>query len=280
MRVGLPYCSHDKLTYYECVKDKIIKGPFGPRRFIVGAFDAPTLELSAPKSFTQKEVSQFIETLIKLENPTGLVLAMGLNRLLVREPPLYSSKLYDISAVNYLWSQYPLPKNNRIRLIYSNQQFFLYKYLGSWPYYYLADRIETIKEFGDLYHAEMGVAYIWDNYPNTVLPIKRPNLSKTIELRTFEFGRMKFEYASKQNEFLVINDAWHSQWRAHINGSEATILKTNGIFKGIPLPAGKGTVELFFDNTPYKFGIWITVVGWLCFLGGWYVFLIKSKQLV
>ena len=41
--------------------------------------------------------------------------------------------------------------------------FFLYKYLDSWPYYYLANRIDTIKEFKDLYQAEKGVAYLWDN---------------------------------------------------------------------------------------------------------------------
>ena len=282
MRVGRPYCSHDKLTYYECVKNKILRGPFGSRRFIVGAFDVPALELSAAKSFTQKEVSEFIETLVKLGNPTGLVeelTAMGTNRLLVREPPLYSSKLYDISAVKYLWSQYPLPKTNRTKLIYSGKQFYLYKYLGSWPYYYLADRIDAIKEFKDLYHAEMGVAYVWDGDPNAILRIKRPNLSKMIKLITFEFDRMKFEYTSKQNEFLVINDAWHSQWRAYVNGIETIILKTNGIFKGIALPPGKGTVELFFDNTPYKLGIWITVVGWVFFLAGWCVFLFKSKHL-
>ena len=256
----------------------MLDGPFGSRRWIVGYFDTPALELSAPKSFTQKNVAEFLETLIKLENSVELNDSMGFNRLLVREPPLYSSKVYDISGVNYLWSQDPLPETDRIELVYSSQQFFLYKYLGSWPYYYLADRIETIKEFEDLYHAEMGVAYIWDSDASTTQPIKRANSSKFINLKTFKFDRMEFEYSSEQNEFLVINDAWHDQWRANVNGSETIILKSNGVFKGIPLPPGKGTIELFFDNSPYKPGIWITVIGWIFFLGGWRVFSVQSKQ--
>ena len=142
----------------------------------------------------------------------------------------------------------------------------------------MADRIETINEFKDLYHAEMGVAYIWNNDSSAIPPTKRPNLSKFINLKTFEFDRMEFEYASEQSEFLVVNDAWHRQWRANVNGSETIILKTNGVFKGIPLPPGKGTIELFFDNSPYKLGTWITVIGWIFFLGGWWVFFFKSKQ--
>jgi hypothetical protein len=257
----------------------MLKGTFGPRRWFVGYFDTPVLELSAPKSFTQQDVSKFLETLIKLENQTELNTNMGLNRLLVREPPLYSSKVYDITGVNYLWSQDPLPDTKRLELIYSNQQFFLYKYLDSWPYYYLANRIDTINEFKDLYQAEKGVAYLWDNDLSSIShQIKNSSSLKFINLKIFEFGRMVFEFATEQNEFLVVNDAWHTQWQAKVNGSDVTILKANGIFKGIPLPAGKGKVELFFDNSPYKVGIWISAIGWVFFLCGWWVFFLKSKK--
>jgi uncharacterized membrane protein YfhO len=76
----------------------------------------------------------------------------------------------------------------------------------------------------------------------------------------------------------VISDAWHPNWRANINGINAGIIKTNGVFKGILLPAGKGKVELYFDNSSYRLGIWISLAGWVLFISSWIIFYRKSRK--
>ena len=277
MRVGVPFCKQNSGDYYNCVKKKFFGGDYGPKRWRIGHMYTPALELSKAKSFTQNEVSEFIQTLIKIEKPTWRY-PYGFHRRLQRGPPLYSSKYYDIVGVKYLVSMDPIPASNRIKLIHSNRQFYLYKYLGAWPYYYLANRIETIETYADMYYAERGAAYIWENEPT--VPLVKENIhAKKIHLKNFQYGRFEFEYESKEPEFLVVSDAWHPYWQAKINGIETNIIKTNGVFKGISLPPGKGVVELFFNNSPYKPGIWISIYGWTLFLGGWILYNLKSTQL-
>ena len=89
---------------------------------------------------------------------------------------------------------------------------------------------------------------------------------------------MEFDYASNKKEFLVIADAWHPQWKAKFNGSPIEIVKTNGVFKGIPLPIGKGKAQLYFDNSSYRPGIWISLVGWVLFIIGWILFSRKLRS--
>jgi uncharacterized membrane protein YfhO len=64
-------------------------------------------------------------------------------------------------------------------------------------------------------------------------------------------------------------DSWHPNWRAHLNGKETPIVKTNGVFKGVLLPPGEGVVHLFFDNSTYQNGVWISAITWSLFLFGW-----------
>jgi hypothetical protein len=276
-RVALGFLNNaDPYDYYDCIKKKYIDRKFGEFRHIPGYMSTPPVfELSAGTSHTQYEVYEFKKALIKKEFPKQKF-PMGLSRTLQRDPPLLSSKLYDISGVKYLFSSNPLVEADRIKLAYSSRQFYLYQYLDSWPYFYLADRIETILDFEDLYEAEKGVAYLWEEGPDISIPTKISDSTKNITLSLFEFDRMEFDYKNNQSEFLVISDAWHPNWRAKINGVDADIIKTNGVFKGILLPAGKGKVQLYFDNSSYRPGIWISLAGWVLFISSWITFSRKS----
>jgi len=277
MRVGMPRCKTAP-DYNECVKRKFFERELGPRRWNPGFFGvSPVLELSAPKTHTQHEVSEFIKALITKEFPESKF-PLGLNRSLQTEPAFLSSKLYNITGVKYLLSQDPLEETDRMKLVYSAHQFFLYKYLGSWPYFYLADRIETISSYEDLFEAKKRVAYLWEQDPKIILQPKALNHTSIIKLHKFEFDRVDYDYESNEAEFLVISDAWHPNWRAKINGIDTKIVKANGVFKGILLPPGKGRVHLYFDNSSYRPGIWISIAGWVLFIGGWIVFSRRNWQ--
>ena len=123
------------------------------------------------------------------------------------------------------------------------------------------------------------MAYLWEGGPDISIPSKISDSTKNITLSLFEFDQMEFDYKNNQSEFLVISDAWHPNWRAKINGVDADIIKTNGVFKGILLPAGKGKVMLYFDNSSYRHGIWISLAGWVLFISSWIIFSRKSWKL-
>jgi uncharacterized membrane protein YfhO len=91
----------------------------------------------------------------------------------------------------------------------------------------------------------------------------------SLELKKFNYGDIEFNYISHEYEFLVISDAWHPNWRAKINGKDVNILKTNGVFKGLLVPPGEGIIHLFFDNSSYYLGVWISLSAWSLFFLGW-----------
>jgi hypothetical protein len=238
---------------------------------------SPAFELSIGKTHTQHEVNEFIKALINPKDFPKANFAYGLNRTLQLDPPIYSSKLYDIVGVKYLFSLDPLEETDRIKLAYSGRQFFLYRYLDSWPYFYLANRIETISDYEDLYKAEKGTAYLWQDDPKITLQPKTLGRAGTIKLHKLEFDNMEFDYESNEAEFLVIADAWHPNWRAKINGIDTEIVKANGVFKGILLPPGKGQVQLYFDNSSYRPGIWVSLAGLILFIGSWIGYSRRSR---
>jgi hypothetical protein len=264
--VGLPRCRGNS-DYYECIKRKFFNEEFGPMRYIVGHKLAPVLYFNTIKSVTPKPIADWIFSFMHLEETykPGILRSFTMPGYL----PIFSSRIYDLGAINYIVSGSPIPPTTHLELVFKGKQFYLYKNLRAWPYFYLADHIVTIKSYEDLYNAEQGVAYLWADGKRATISEKKPKKPRSIKLLTFEYGDLKFQYQSAEPEFLVIADSWHPNWRANVNGTEVPIFKANGVFKGILLPPGQGTVNLFFDNSRYQLGIWVSIITCSLFLLGW-----------
>ena len=193
----------------------------------------------------------------------------GILRTLQGFPNFHSSRVYDFTGVKYLLSQHALPASKNIKLLSSGLQFYLYQNLNAWPYYYLADRIEMISDMKELYKAEKGVAYLWKDSEKLNFSDNKTERKSLIKLSNFDFGEIEFRSSSDNEEFLVVLDAWHPYWRAQVDDNPVEVLKTNGVFKGVFVPAGKHVIRLYFDNKSYRPGIWISLFSWILFLGAW-----------
>jgi hypothetical protein len=263
--LGVPGC-RKRLDFSVCVEKRILKGEFGPRRYIAGYPLGPSLEFSKIKSYTQKNVAEMMDVFMQKAGKYE----KGYRRLMQGANMYGPLKLHDFSAVNYFYSNIRQPEYKHFELIHASQQFYLYKNLNAWPYFYLADRIKFIESYADLYEAEKGNAYFWKDSDAPTLSEKKHDSKGLIKLEKFEFGEMVFQTNSQEKEILVVTDAWHPHWRSHIDGSEAKVIKINGVFKGVQLPSGKHKVHFFIDNSSYLPGVWVTIVGWIIFLGAWF----------
>ncbi len=64
--------------------------------------------------------------------------------------------------------------------------------------------------------------------------------------------------------YLVLTDAWYPAWAATRNGEPAPLLRADGMFRAVPLPAaGEWTVEMRYLPTAEARGAWVTGVGLL-----------------
>jgi len=78
-----------------------------------------------------------------------------------------------------------------------------------------------------------------------------------VEIQEYTNNKAKLNITTESDEFLVFSDTYYPGWKAYIDGQQVKIYKTNGIVKGIFIPAGKHIVE--FDYLPNNFWIYFSV---------------------
>ncbi len=64
-----------------------------------------------------------------------------------------------------------------------------------------------------------------------------------------------------QKKLLCLSMPYNKGWTAYVDGQKQTILRTNGMFAGLLLEAGKHEIELVYETPYLKYGMAISLVG-------------------
>jgi hypothetical protein len=59
-------------------------------------------------------------------------------------------------------------------------------------------------------------------------------------------NRLVIEASANRPGMLVVLEAWRKGWTATVDGEPAPLLRTNALFRGVPLPAGRHRVEMSY----------------------------------
>ncbi len=59
--------------------------------------------------------------------------------------------------------------------------------------------------------------------------------------------RQVFEVSATEPSLLFVSESYHPGWKARVNGVQTDVLRTNGAFQGVVVPAGQSVVELRFQ---------------------------------
>ena len=62
---------------------------------------------------------------------------------------------------------------------------------------------------------------------------------------------------------LVIAQSFYPAWRATVDGADATLHRANVAFQAVAVPAGKHRVRVFYSDSRFRMGGWITVASLL-----------------
>ncbi len=251
--------SQKTLESFESKYSKVEGG--GHRERQLGLLEPPGLAFSGLKSFEARSVGEFI---YQAFNGDGNIRLSNLR--LYYGGPVRFHELLDMAAVKYYYSDFALKDLPVHVLPWGNaKQLYIYENTHAWPYFYLAERVRTIAPEEYPQDIKTGTAYVYED-DKFSLP---PGQKGKVDLKDFSFGDLKFSFESAKDEFFVIADAWHPLWRATSDEGELEIVKANKVFKGVRLPAGKYEFRLFFDPTPYKAGISISLFSLAAFWVAW-----------
>jgi hypothetical protein len=273
--IGVPKCVSSS-NYAECVQVKFFNDQYGDRRWIVGYNDIQFPFVNKPVHLIPKNHAELIEEFYEME---GITVHNPVKDF-IGSPPRPKMRLFDLTATRYLISEYPLDpffELEHIKLLYSKKQFYLYQNTKALPYFYLANQIETIDNYADLYDIRPGVGFIWQNDLLSFSQFMAAKKSGQVELVKFEKDRVEFRTQSRNPEFLVVADAWHPQGRVKVDGLDSNLYQANGVFKGVFISKGNHEIEFYFDDSPYKLGVWISLTAWLLFLGSWLAIIKKES---
>jgi cell division septation protein DedD len=87
------------------------------------------------------------------------------------------------------------------------------------------------------------------------LPLEtRPVEPGTVRRMTTQSGTVAFDVNAASASVLFVSQSFHPGWKATVNGADAEVLRANGAFQGVVVPAGFSHVDLRFDPASLKVG--------------------------
>jgi hypothetical protein len=72
-----------------------------------------------------------------------------------------------------------------------------------------------------------------------------------------------FEVETAAPTLTVIAQAYYHDWRAEVDGQAVPLLRANGAFQAVPVPAGAHRVRLFYEDRAFQIGAAVSLCMWV-----------------
>jgi hypothetical protein len=96
--------------------------------------------------------------------------------------------------------------------------------------------------------------------PTGGAPRPSPGTARIVHYGT---EQVTIESRSRRPAELVLSDTYYPGWRVAVDGRPARIDRVDGLFRGVPVPAGTHRVEFTYDPASYRTGVIVTIVATL-----------------
>jgi hypothetical protein len=99
-----------------------------------------------------------------------------------------------------------------------------------------------------------------------------PDSSATIKLTENLNDKLTYQFASATNQFAVFSEVYYDKgWNAYLDGAKTDYCRVDYVLRGMPVPAGKHTIEFRFEPRSYAMGstvtTWSTLILYLLLIG-------------
>ena len=90
--------------------------------------------------------------------------------------------------------------------------------------------------------------------------------AETVKVVHHGTNTLTIAVAATSPGFLVLSELWYPGWRATVNGEIVSVMRTNAALRGLAIPAGESTVELWFTPDSWRAGLLAAIAGWVLLL--------------
>ena len=106
-------------------------------------------------------------------------------------------------------------------------------------------------------------------------PARAPAAGRTrgrIVAATWEAERVRLIVRTSEPAVLVLLDRWYPGWKVTVNGEPTDLLRANGVFRAVEVPAGQADVEFAYAPGSLVIGGWMSALGvTICLLSWWWL---------
>ncbi len=96
-----------------------------------------------------------------------------------------------------------------------------------------------------------------------------PADGSTARVTRFSPSELVVDVEAVADGLLVLSEVSYPGWRASIDGVPASLLRANGLLRGVPIPAGRHTVRVWYASTSVRLGLVISALTVIAGLAGW-----------
>ncbi|MCK5483548.1 MAG: YfhO family protein [Gemmatimonadetes bacterium] len=96
-----------------------------------------------------------------------------------------------------------------------------------------------------------------------------PEAAGEVLSRSDHANRVTAQVSASGPMLAVLSDRWYPGWKARVNGAEAPVLRANGVFMAVPVPAGVSDLEFRFAPRSILLGAAISLAGLLALTAAW-----------
>jgi hypothetical protein len=196
----------------------------------------------------------------------------------------YRLPFWSFLNVRYIISPDPMPSLPESWRPAWEGEVFVYENTDWLPRWFLVERVILVGSIEDGYDAALNIdpsveavvvqseggqipAELLESNPNG----NAGEVRGTIELMSYTPDKLVLNVSCDKTRFLVFSDTYFNGWRAWVDDREVTVYRTDGVIKGIVVPAGSHTVRFVYEPRSYKIGWGLFFLGLLLtpFSPGW-----------
>jgi hypothetical protein len=116
------------------------------------------------------------------------------------------------------------------------------------------DRVDAVHRLVDLVAAGRQEVVVEGPLPSAFSPGRILSSSREAE-------RLHVEAESGGPGLLVMNEAWAPGWKATIDGVPAAVLPADVMARAVAWPAGRHTLEMWYEAPGLRLGQWVSALG-------------------
>jgi hypothetical protein len=93
-------------------------------------------------------------------------------------------------------------------------------------------------------------------------------IKSSCHLVTYTPEHIVIDEDAQQDGYLVLTDAYYPGWTATIDGQPTDIERADVMFRAVRVPAGQHRVEMRYEPSLFRIGMWITIGAWVILIIG------------